>query len=96
MRSSLSNNQSSTAPSPSYRQTPPQPSNRFDVSKGRRSAGDPFSDVELGHTGNPSNTTNHDNGLYKDDPSDPYTGRPSDEIREYELEQQQVGWTVQP
>jgi hypothetical protein len=90
MRSCLSNNQTSTGPSPSYRQPPSQSSNTYNSSKGKRSGGDPFTDVELGNTGNSSYAVNNDSGQYKDNPSDPYAGRPSDEVREYELEQQQV------
>ncbi|KAJ9105253.1 hypothetical protein QFC21_001619 [Naganishia friedmannii] len=94
MRSSLSNKQYSAAPSPPYRSTPAQSSNKFDSSMGKRSGGaggDPFTDIELGNTGNSSYTmSNNDSGQYKDDPSDPYAGRPSDEVREYELEQQQL------
>ncbi|KAJ9120761.1 hypothetical protein QFC22_002693 [Naganishia vaughanmartiniae] len=91
VRSSLSNSQTSTAASPSYRQIPPQASNKLNTSKGKRSGvGDPFTDVELGNTRNSSYPLNNNDGQYKDDPSDPFAGRPSDEVREYELEQQQV------
>ncbi|KAJ9107048.1 hypothetical protein QFC19_002917 [Naganishia cerealis] len=90
MRSSISDRHSAIA-SPSLHRQTAQSTSRSNAAQGRHSANEPFSDIELGHTGHSSHAINANGGQYKDDP---YAGRPSDEVREYELEQQQVGTTA--
>lgn len=54
---------------------------------GKHRGSDPFSDVELGHASNTGNRPRNDNNAYSDDP---YAERRSDEVDDYEMEQQQV------
>lgn len=54
---------------------------------GKHRGSDPFSDVELGQTGAKSTRQGNNNAAYSDDP---YAERRSDEVEEYEMEQQQV------
>jgi hypothetical protein len=54
---------------------------------GKHRGSDPFSDVELGHASNTGSRPRNDNNAYSDDP---YAERRSDEVDDYEMEQQQV------
>ena len=54
---------------------------------GKHRGSDPFSDVELGQTGASSTRKGNNGAAYSDDP---YADRRSDELEEYEMQQQQV------
>jgi hypothetical protein len=64
-----------------------QPRPALNQTNGRHQSGDPFSDVELGHAATTGRGTTNGNGAYLDDP---YAERRSDEVDDYEMEQQQV------
>lgn len=65
------------------RNTTPAPNQ----TNGRHRGSDPFSDVELGQTSTAGRNTSNGNNAYSDDP---YAERRSDEVEDYEMEQQQV------
>ncbi|KAI5454050.1 hypothetical protein NCC49_005041 [Naganishia albida] len=54
---------------------------------GRHRGSDPFSDVELGQASTAGRNTSNGNNAYSDDP---YAERRSDEVEDYEMEQQQI------
>lgn len=83
MRNAISNGQASTSlPASGYS---PNPAGGQTNAKHRGS--DPFSDVELGQTDAAQPRKSDNNNAYSDDP---YAERGSDEVEEYEMEQQQV------
>lgn len=54
---------------------------------GKHRGADPFSDVALGHASTSGKRSENGNNAYSDDP---YAERRSDEVDDYEMEQQQV------
>jgi hypothetical protein len=86
MRSSIGNVQTSTTSLSSY-QPASASTSQANEANGKHHGSDPFSDVELGHVGNRSYRKENESRSYTDDP---YDGRRSDEVEEYEMEQQQV------
>jgi hypothetical protein len=88
MRSTISNGQTSAGSQSPFGQSPNPADSQTDR---KQRGGDPFTDVELGQTAGAPIRKGNDNSAYSDDP---YAERRSDEIEEYEMEQQQVGFLV--
>lgn len=68
-------------------QSGPASASHTNRTSGKHRGSDPFSDVELGHSASAGYNAGNGNSAYTDDP---YAERRSDEVDEYEMEQQQV------
>lgn len=84
MRSTISNGKAATTNPSAFGQSGDSTEGQTDR---KQRGSDPFTDVELGQNAGGQSRKGNDNSAYSDDP---YAERRSDEIEEYEMEQQQV------